>query len=96
MASGWAADGAENEQIEATINDAIERAKRALPQGESLTHCEERCPNPRSTASCDARVHFVRALSTIAVNSISKKLSCLIAVVVKIANCAAYWQRYSS
>lgn len=23
MASGWAADGAENEQIEATINDAI-------------------------------------------------------------------------
>ena len=36
MASGWAADGAENEQIEATINDAIERAKRALPQGESL------------------------------------------------------------
>lgn len=45
MASGWAADGAENEQIEATINDAIERAKRALPQGESLTHCEE-CDAP--------------------------------------------------
>ena len=45
MASGWAADGAENEQIEATINDAIERAKRALPQGESLTHCEE-CEAP--------------------------------------------------
>lgn len=45
MASGWAADGAENEQIEATINDAIERAKRALPQGESLTHCEE-CDSP--------------------------------------------------
>lgn len=45
MASGWAADGAENEQIEATINDAIERAKRALPQGESLTHCEK-CDAP--------------------------------------------------
>ena len=45
MASGWAADGAENEQIEATINDAIARAKRALPQGESLTHCEE-CDSP--------------------------------------------------
>ena len=40
MASGWAADGAENEQIEATINDAIAREKRALRQGESLTHCE--------------------------------------------------------
>ena len=49
MASGWAADGAENEQIEATINDAIERAKRALPQGESLTHCEE-CDAPSPEA----------------------------------------------
>lgn len=67
MASGWAADGAENEQIEATINDAIERAKRALPQGESLTHCEEvRCPDSRSTASCHAWGALVRALSTIA------------------------------
>ena len=45
MSIVWAADGAENEQIEATINDAIERAKRALPQGESLTHCEE-CDAP--------------------------------------------------
>lgn len=51
MASGWAADGAENEQIEATINDAIERAKRALPQGESLTHCEE-CDAPIPEARC--------------------------------------------
>ena len=53
MASGWAADGAENEQIEATINDAIERAKRALPQGESLTHCEE----------CDAPIPEARRLA---------------------------------
>ena len=53
MASGWAADGAENEQIEATINDAIERAKRALPQGESLSHCEE----------CDAPIPEARLLA---------------------------------
>ena len=53
MASGWAADGAENEQIEATINDAIERAKRALPKGESLTHCEE----------CDAPIPEARRLA---------------------------------
>lgn len=53
MASGWAADGAENEQIEATINDAIERAKRALPQGESLNHCEE----------CDAPIPQARRLA---------------------------------
>lgn len=53
MASGWAVDGAENEQIEATINDAIERAKRALPQGESLTHCEE----------CDAPIPEARRLA---------------------------------
>lgn len=45
MAGGWAADGAEHEQIEATINDAIARARRALPMGESLVYCEE-CDAP--------------------------------------------------
>ena len=41
MAGGWSADGAEQEQIQATINDAIDRAKRALPTGESAYFCEE-------------------------------------------------------
>lgn len=41
MAGGWARDGAEQEQIDATIEDALNRAKAALPQGESAEYCEE-------------------------------------------------------
>ena len=41
MASGWANDGAVQEQIDSTIEDAIARARSQLPKGESLTHCEE-------------------------------------------------------
>ncbi len=41
MATGWAGDGAVNEQIEATVKDAVERARSQLPQGASLTHCAE-------------------------------------------------------
>lgn len=44
MAGGWARDGAEQDQIDATISDAIERARRALEEstdtGETL-ECEE-------------------------------------------------------
>lgn len=45
MASGWAADGAEQEQISATVEDAIARARRALPTGESAEFCDE-CGQP--------------------------------------------------
>lgn len=41
MAGGWAQDGAVQEQIDASVNDEVSRAKSQLPQGESLTHCEE-------------------------------------------------------
>ena len=41
MASGWAGDGAVNEQIDATVKDAVLRARRQLPQGESLHQCSE-------------------------------------------------------
>jgi len=41
MAVGWARDGAVQEQIDATIEDGVQRAKNRLPKGESLTHCEE-------------------------------------------------------
>lgn len=44
MAVGWAGDGAVQEQISATINDAAERAREKLPKGESLEFCEE-CGN---------------------------------------------------
>ncbi|UNK49535.1 DksA/TraR family C4-type zinc finger protein [Lysobacter sp. S4-A87] len=41
MATGWAGDGAVQDQIDATIKDAIQRARSQLPQGPGLTHCEE-------------------------------------------------------
>ena len=40
MATGWARDGAVQEQIDASIKDAVERARSHLPAGESRTHCE--------------------------------------------------------
>lgn len=44
MANGWSGDGAVQEQIDATIEDALQRARSQLPKGESLSHCEE-CGN---------------------------------------------------
>jgi phage/conjugal plasmid C-4 type zinc finger TraR family protein len=41
MATGWARDGAVQEQIDASVEDAVERARSRLPKGESLTRCEE-------------------------------------------------------
>lgn len=42
MATGWAREGAVQEQIDATVNDAVARARRKLGAvGASLTHCEE-------------------------------------------------------
>ncbi len=42
MANGWAGDGAVQEQIESTVEDALARVRSELPRGESLKHCEER------------------------------------------------------
>ncbi|CAM3679505.1 DksA/TraR family C4-type zinc finger protein [Rheinheimera salexigens] len=41
MAGGWARDGATQEQIEASIEDAVQEARSHLTHGDSLTHCEE-------------------------------------------------------
>ncbi len=40
MATGWAGDGAVQDQIDATVKDAIERARSQLPRGASLRTCE--------------------------------------------------------
>ena len=50
MAGGFAKDGAVQEQIDATVEDAISRARDQLPRGESLRHCEE----------CDAAIPEAR------------------------------------
>ncbi|HSD68316.1 MAG TPA: DksA/TraR family C4-type zinc finger protein [Woeseiaceae bacterium] len=40
MATGWARDGAVQEQIDASVDDAVKRARSRLPTGKSLGHCE--------------------------------------------------------
>ena len=41
MAGGFAKDGAVQEQIDATIEDAVKHARNQLPRGESLENCAE-------------------------------------------------------
>ncbi|KZC35800.1 MULTISPECIES: DksA/TraR family C4-type zinc finger protein [Rhodanobacter] len=45
MATGWAGDGAVQEQIDATVDDAVQRARQQLRKGPGLKHCEE-CDAP--------------------------------------------------
>jgi phage/conjugal plasmid C-4 type zinc finger TraR family protein len=50
MATGWAGDGAVQDQIDATVKDGITRAQSRLPSGPGLTQCEE----------CDASIPEAR------------------------------------
>ena len=50
MAGGWSKDGAVQDQIDASVEDAVNRARSNLPRGESLRHCEE----------CDAAIPEAR------------------------------------
>ena len=47
MAVGWARDGAVQEQIDASVNDAVKLARSRLPEssGEEITHCMA-CDDP--------------------------------------------------
>lgn len=53
MAGGWSRDGAVQDQIDASVEDAIARARSKLASGESLLHCEE----------CDAVIPEARRLA---------------------------------
>jgi len=44
VATGWAGDGAVQDQIDATVKDGVKRVQSQLPRGPSLTHCAE-CGN---------------------------------------------------
>jgi phage/conjugal plasmid C-4 type zinc finger TraR family protein len=50
VATGWANDGAVQEQIDATIKDGIDRVRAQLPKGPGLARCEE----------CDAKIPAAR------------------------------------
>lgn len=41
MAGGWSRDGAVQDQIDATVEDALDRVRREQPRGESLEQCDE-------------------------------------------------------
>ncbi len=41
MAGGWSRDGAVQDQIDASVEDEVKRARSQLANGESATHCEE-------------------------------------------------------
>lgn len=45
MAGGWSRDGAVQDQIDASVEDAVKDARSHLNVGDSLTHCEE-CDAP--------------------------------------------------
>ena len=50
MATGWAKDGAVQEQIDASVEDAVEGARAKLNSGESRKRCQE----------CDAEIPEAR------------------------------------
>ena len=51
MAGGWSRDGAVHEQIDASVEDAVKRARSALPKGGvTLAYC----------AACDAPIPEAR------------------------------------
>ncbi|HDZ07986.1 DksA/TraR family C4-type zinc finger protein [Pseudohongiella sp.] len=41
MAGGWSKDGAVQDQIDASVEEAVERARQGLAVGESARVCEE-------------------------------------------------------
>ncbi len=53
MAGGFAKDGAVQDQIDATVEDAVKRARDNLPRGDSLENCEE-CEKPIPPARREA------------------------------------------
>ncbi|OFE13115.1 hypothetical protein PHACT_08160 [Pseudohongiella acticola] len=44
MAGGWSRDGAVQDQIDASVEEAVERARQGLTHGKSARLCEE-CGN---------------------------------------------------
>lgn len=50
MATGWAGDDAVQQQIDATVEDAVQRARSKLAAGPGRERCEE----------CDAQIPLAR------------------------------------
>jgi phage/conjugal plasmid C-4 type zinc finger TraR family protein len=53
MATGWAREGAVQDQIDDTVQDGVRRAQSRIPQGASATQCRE-CLEPIPEARREA------------------------------------------
>ena len=67
MAGGWTRDGAVQDQIDASVEDAVKRARSRLPHGQSSSQCQEcdseipearrkAVPGVRLCVSCQTRL----------------------------------------
>ncbi len=75
MAGGWTQDGAVQQQIDASLDDALKRVRRHIPAGESLGNCE-RCeaeipegrrlalPGVRLCVACQSEIDRQEILSS--------------------------------
>ena len=82
MAGGWAKDGAVQDQIDASVEDAVAHARNQLPSGKSLEFCEE----------CDAEIPEARRL---AVPGVQLCVSCQSKLDQQQASLAGYNRRGS-
>jgi phage/conjugal plasmid C-4 type zinc finger TraR family protein len=75
MAGGWSRDGAVQEQIDASVEDAVKLARSRLPGGEGLTHCQtcdaaipkarrKAIPGVRLCISCQSELEKQQTIST--------------------------------
>ncbi len=75
MAGGWSRDGAVQEQIDASVEDAVKLARSRLPEGEGLTHCQacesvipdarrKAVPGVRLCISCQSELEEEQTIST--------------------------------
>lgn len=75
MAGGWSRDGAVQDQIDASVEDAVRHARNQIPSGKGLTHCEdceteipqarrEAVPGVRLCVRCQEQLDKERVIST--------------------------------
>lgn len=75
MAVGWTRDEGVQEQIDASVEDAVKLARSRLPNGISLTHCEacetvipdarrKAIPGVRLCVRCQSRIEKKQTMPT--------------------------------
>ena len=82
MAGGFAKDGAVQDQIDATVEDAVKHAREQLPSGDSLKKCQE----------CDAAIPEARR---VAVPGVRLCIACQSEIDVENKKTAGYNRRGS-